>query len=285
MFASKQYELVDFGDGEKLERFAGVLVRRDCPAANQPKARPMEWDPCALSFSRQSNNGWGNLEQVPDRWTIELTSGINLELSPTPFGHLGLFAEQSVNWQWIDQRRDQLNGLRVINLFAYTGATTLALAAAGASVTHVDSAHKVVRWARKNAELSGLEQAPIRWIVDDALTFIRREIKRGRPYDMVVADPPAFGHGLKRQAWKLERDMGELLKGLSTLTGGKMKMGLLTGHSLGYGARDLASDMARGFQIPRSTLHTGQMNLKTRAGRALESGFYVRFDDRQDKGD
>ena len=285
MFTSNQYELVDFGNGEKLERFAGVLVRRDCPAANGPKANPRAWDNRALSFSRQSRDGWINLDQVPKEWTIQLASGVSLELSPTPFGHLGLFPEQWVNWQWVDDRRERLHGLRVLNLFAYTGATTLALATAGASVTHVDSARKVVGWARKNAELSGLGDAPIRWIVDDALSFVRREIKRGRQYDMVVADPPAFGHGLKRQAWKLERDMVELLEGLATLTRDEMKVGLLTGHSLGYGAPDLARDMARAFQVPRSALDTGQMNLNTAAGRKLKSGFYVRFDGWRQKGD
>ena len=277
MFATNQYELVDFGDGQKLERFSGVLVRRDCPAANRSKASPKLWEARALSFSRQSKEGWGNLDQVPSPWTVQLNSGVSMTLSPTPFGHLGLFAEQSVNWEWIDQQRDQLRGLRAINLFAYTGATTLALAAAGASVTHVDSARKVVGWARENAQLSGLAHAPIRWIVDDALTFTRREIKRGRQYDMVVADPPAFGHGLKRQAWKLERDMGELLNNLAILCGGSKKIGLLTAHSLGYDAPDLAADVARAFQLSRSKLDTGQMNLKTRKGRELESGFYVRF--------
>ncbi len=277
MFATNQYELVDFGDGEKLERFAGVLVRRDCPAAHRSKANPKLWKSHVLSFSRQSKQGWDNLDQVPSPWTVQLNSGVSMGLSPTPFGHLGLFAEQSVNWEWIGQHRDQLRGLRAINLFAYTGATTLALAAAGASVTHVDSARKVVGWARQNAQLSGLEHAPIRWIVDDALTFIRREIKRGRQYDVVVADPPAFGHGLKRQAWKLERDIGELLKNLANLCGGSIKMGLLTAHSLGYDEPDLAADVARAFQLSPSALDTGQMNLKTEEGRELESGFYVRF--------
>ncbi len=277
LFASNQYELVDFGDGQKLERFAGVLVRRDCPAATRPRTRPAEWDSRAVSFSRDSNVGWQHLDRVPERWTLQWSSGISLQLAPTPFGHLGVFAEQSLNWQWITDMRDQLSGLRAINLFAYTGATTLALAAAGASVTHVDSARKVVGWARKNAELSGLQDAPIRWIVDDALTFIRREIKRGQQYDIVVADPPSFGHGLKRQAWKLDRDMGPLLGDLAALTGGKMKMGLLTGHSVGYGSTELASDMARAFQVPRDVLNAGKMNLKTRDGLELESGYYVRF--------
>lgn len=277
LFASNQYELVDFGDGEKLEKFSGVLVRRDCPAATQPKTRPAEWGTRCLSFSRESNSGWSNLDLVPDRWTTDLSSGISLQLSPTPFGHLGVFAEQSVNWRWIGEMRDKLHGLRAINLFAYTGATTLALAVAGVHVTHVDSARKVVGWARKNAELSGLTAAPIRWMVDDALSFVRREIRRGKQYDIVVADPPSFGHGLKRQAWKLDSDMGPLLGDLATLTRGNMKMALLTGHSVGYGSTELASDMARAFQVPRDGLNAGKMNLKTRDGLELESGYYVRF--------
>ena len=277
MFASNQYELVDFGDGEKLERFSGILVRRDCPAANQPKSKPAEWDPRAVSFSRESNQGWINLDRIPQRWTMELSSGIVLELSPTPFGHLGMFAEQSVNWQWIGQRRGQLEGLRAINLFAYTGATTLALATAGASVTHVDSARKVVSWARRNAELSGLATAPIRWIVDDALSFVRREIRRGKQYDIVVADPPSFGHGVKRQAWKFDRDLGALLKDLAMVTDGSLRMALVTGHSVGYGAIDLAQDVARHLRISRTKLDTGNMNLTTIGGADLMAGYYVRF--------
>ena len=276
MFESDQYELLDFGDGEKLERFAGTLVRRDCPAANRRKAHSQIWNQRCLSFSRDSKQGWRNLDLLPDDWTLDW-NGIRLMLQPTPFGHLGVFAEQAQNWEWIRQGKWDLDGLQAINLFAYTGATTLALAGAGAAVTHVDSARTVVQWARQNAAASGLGEAPIRWIVDDVLSYLGREIKRGKQYDIVIADPPSFGHGVKRQGWKIERDMTELLRRLAVLTQGETRLALVTGHSIGRGPVDLADEVAREFGLERSQLITGEMNLETVAGSRLSSGYYVRF--------
>ena len=276
MFESDQYELLDFGDGEKLEKFAGTLVRRDCPAANRPKANPQIWNQRCLTFSRDSKQGWMNLDLLPVDWAIQWNR-LRLLLQPTPFGHLGVFAEQAQNWDWIQPSKGSMEGLHAINLFAYTGATTLALAAAGAAVTHVDSARTVVQWARRNAAASGLGDAPIRWIIDDALSFVGREIKRGKHYDIVVADPPSFGHGVKRQGWKIDRDMTELLRRLAVLTQGRTKMALVTGHSVGLGPLELADEVAREFGLKRKMLMTGEMDLETVAGSRLSSGYYVRF--------
>ena len=137
---------------------------------------------------------------------------LKFALRCTPFGHVGLFPEQAANWDWIaDCVRCAGRPLEVLNLFAYTGGATLAAAAAGASVVHVDAARNIIAWARRNAELSGLEKSPIRWIVDDALTFVRREVRRGRRYDAVILDPPTYGHGPRGQSWKIDSDLRELL--------------------------------------------------------------------------
>ena len=177
-------------------------------------ARPELWREPHASYDRNAahRGSWQPAGFLPAAWAIR-HDGWSLELRPTPFGHLGVFPEQAANWDWLAERiRQAGRPLRLLNLFAYTGGSTLAAAAAGAEVVHVDAARNVVTWARHNAQLSGLDAAPIRWIAEDVQKFVAREIRRKNEYDGVILDPPSYGHGPRGQAWNLPRDLGPLLE-------------------------------------------------------------------------
>ena len=205
----KDYEVIDTSEGEKLERWGDYLLVRPDPQVIWTTARRHRgWKHPNARYHRSSKGG-GEWEffDLPEQWTIryrELTFG----LKPFSFKHTGLFPEQAVNWDWfaglIRQRRSQGRQVRVLNLFAYTGGATLAAAEAGAAVTHVDASKGMVGWAKENAALSGLKDAPIRWLVDDCGKFVEREIRRGNHYDGIIMDPPSYGRGPKGEIWKIE---------------------------------------------------------------------------------
>ena len=281
MFAPQHYELIDFGDGEKLERFAGKIVRRVCPTAyDWAKADPANWASdlrYQLDPKSSARGAWRDNPNTSD-WTLPFAS-LKLQLKPTPYGHLGIFPEQAVNWKWFLNSPNDFRGAKVLNLFAYTGATSLVLASLGANVVHVDSAKSVVAWARENAALSGLKEAPIRWIVEDAVKFVSREIKRGNRYDLMIADPPSFGHGPKKQSWKYERDIEPLVESLAELKSENFKGLLLSGHTEPFESQKnyLRQLVGRCFgDSAGSRLQTGPMNLRTISGRELPSGYFVR---------
>ncbi len=199
-------------------------------------------------------------------------------LKLTPTGQLGVFCEQAENWEWFANLPFDIRGLKALNLFAYTGGTTLALARQGAHVVHVDSAKNVVNWARSNAEISQLQGSPIRWINDDAIRFVQREIKRGNFYDIIVADPPAVGHGMKRMTWKFTRDIASLFDMLGRLTVDRCSAVLITGHTAGFDGNDLLA-LAESCL---GTAHTGRsesgrLDLFSTDGRGLNCGYFYRW--------
>ena len=203
------YELLDCGGGEKLERWGKyTLVRPDPQAIWTPPRRHPGWRQADARYARSSTGGgqWDK-KNLPERWQISY-GGLTFNIKPMNFKHTGLFPEQAANW---DFAREQIaragRPVSVLNLFAYTGGATVACAAAGASVCHVDAARGMVSWARENAKSSGLEEAPIRWIVDDCGKFVEREIRRGRRYDAVIMDPPSYGRGPSGEIWKLEENL------------------------------------------------------------------------------
>lgn len=277
MFTPDQYQLIDFGYRKKLERFSGVDVLRDCPAAaGRPHDPALYQSDGLMTFDRQGNR-WTCAEQRPIPWQIKHGS-MQLGLKPTPFGHVGAFCEQASNWGWLDGLSSIISGCKAINLFAYTGGTTLKLASHGANVVHVDSAKNVVNWARDNAAASGLQEKPIRWIVDDALTFVRREAKRGSKYDIIVADPPAFGHGGKKAGWKLQRDLPELLELLNKISVTSPTAILFTWHSQGVGERELHELVRSKFGLSGAGMQeSGPLDLEARDGRKLNCGYFFRW--------
>ena len=205
----KDYELLDCSDGEKLERWGKYILVRPDPQAiwRTPRSHP-GWKRHDARYARSSTGGgaWEK-KQVPERWTVDY-GNLTFNIKPMNFKHTGLFPEQAANWDFVERQiKNAGRSVSVLNLFAYTGAATVACAAAGASVCHVDAAKGMVQWARENARSSGLEEAPIRWIVDDCAKFVEREIRRGRRYDAVIMDPPSYGRGPSGEVWKLEENL------------------------------------------------------------------------------
>jgi 23S rRNA (cytosine1962-C5)-methyltransferase len=192
---------------------------------------------------------------------------------------VGLFPEQSENWRWIEARvADAGRPLKVLNLFAYTGGSTLAAAVAGAEVVHVDGSNSVVSWARRNAELTGLTDAPIRWIVEDVRKFVQREIRRGSTYDALILDPPSYGHGPKGESWKLEQDLEPLLSDCARLTANRLAFVLVTCHTSGVGPTALRAQMRRAFSgVGRTDVFAGLLRLAMADGRCLPSGIVARW--------
>ena len=201
----KDYELLDCGSGEKLERWGQqILVRPDPQAIWESERKHRGWRTANARYSR-SNTGGGHWDKnkLPESWPIAYKD-LKFQVKPMNFKHTGLFPEQAANWDFaMDKIRNAGREIRVLNLFAYTGGATVACAAAGASVCHVDAAKGMVAWAKENAKCSGLSEAPIRWIVDDCAKFVEREIRRGKTYDAIIMDPPSYGRGPGGEVWKL----------------------------------------------------------------------------------
>ena len=208
------YEVIDTSDGEKLERWGKYCLVRPDPQViwNTPKA-DRRWRMHDARYARSNTGGgkWSD-NRLPERWQVNYKELV-FNVKPMNFKHTGVFPEQAVNWDFsMEQIRNAHRPVQVLNLFAYTGGATLAAAAAGASVCHVDAAKGMVAWARENAKSSGLDKKPIRWIIDDCAKFVEREIKRGRQYDAIIMDPPSYGRGPSGEIWKLEKDLYPFLQ-------------------------------------------------------------------------
>jgi 23S rRNA (cytosine1962-C5)-methyltransferase len=281
MFEPDQYQLCDFGGGRKLERFGGVLVDRPAPGALGSPRDADAWAEASARFEREQaprlEGKWSVARPLPAEW-LAMHGGVAFAMELAPAGQTGLFAEQAPQWDWLDaQTRQAGPALEVLNLFGYTGGATLTATMAGAAVVHVDAAKGNLRWARRNAELSGLRDKPTRWIHEDALAFVRREIKRGREYHGVVLDPPTYGHGPNGQEWRLDRDLPELLAGVAALTRARRGFVLLTSHTPGFGPRELATSLAGSLDADHSKIEAGELELIARDGRSLPSGAFARF--------
>lgn len=283
MFASDEYQLLDFGGGRKLERFGAYVIDRPSPAAaSGSRSDPAAWARADARYDRAAgqHGAWTFARQIAETWPIRF-GPMTLELKATESGQVGLFPEQAENWEWIAERvRTAGRPLKILNLFAYTGASTLAATAAGAEVTHVDAASNAVTWARRNAALSNMESASIRWIMDDALKFGRRELKRGHHYDAVILDPPSYGHSPKGATWKLDKHLGELLDLCWKLTSASRAFLLLTCHSgdlaTARGLLEAASRTAPHLK-QEGTIEASDMLLTSREGDQLPSGASVRW--------
>ena len=231
----KDYEVLDTSEGEKLERWGKYLLVRPDPQViwNTPKEDPC-WRKYDARYNRSSTGGgkWSNL-RLPERWQVRYKE-LTFNVKPMNFKHTGVFPEQAANWDFIMQTiRSAGRPVSVLNLFAYTGGATLAAAAAGASVCHVDAAKGMVAWAKENAKVSGLADAPIRWIVDDCAKFVEREIRRGKTYDAIIMDPPSYGRGPGGEVWKLEDNLFPFVKLCSQVLSDKPLFVIINSYTTG----------------------------------------------------
>ena len=205
----QDYEVIDTGDGEKLERWKNIVLRRPDPQAIWPKQEPELWEKADAWYHRSARGGgeWEFRKKMPEKWTVNYRD-LKFYVRPTGFKHTGLFPEQAVNWDWMAGLiKNAGRPVKVLNLFGYTGGATIACARAGAHVTHVDAAKGMVQWAGENRELSKIDETSTRWIIEDAGKFVAREIRRGNKYDGILMDPPSYGRGPGGEVWKLENEL------------------------------------------------------------------------------
>jgi 23S rRNA (cytosine1962-C5)-methyltransferase len=275
------YELLDCGDFEKLERFGEFITIRPEPQAVWPKLLTEgEWKSKAhVRFVQKTSNSgeWQKLKKMPDQWRMKYTlinnEDIVFRLGLTAFKHVGIFPEQASNWDYIVESVGKMKTAkpRVLNLFAYTGGASLAAAAAGAEVTHVDSIKQVVSWSNENMQLSGLED--IRWMVEDALKFVQREVRRGNTYHGIILDPPAFGHGPKGEKWKLEENIAEMMRGVLQILDPKEHFLILNAYSLGLSALVIENLLK---EHAGNALSIGELYLQAKTGVKLPLGVFGR---------
>lgn len=237
----KDYEVLDCSNGEKLERWGDYILVRPDPQVIWDTPKTLKgWKKMNGHYHRSSRGGgeW-KFFNLPEQWTINYKS-LTFNLKPFSFKHTGLFPEQATNWDWFSDliskekiKRGNDNPVKVLNLFAYTGGATLAAAAAGANVTHVDASKGMVNWAKENAVSSGLKDAPIRWLVDDCVKFVEREIRRGNKYDAIIMDPPSYGRGPKGEIWKIEDSIHSFVKLCTQILSDKPLFFLINSYTTG----------------------------------------------------
>ena len=279
--SKSDYSLLDSGNGKKFERFGDITLVRPCAQAVwQPSLPATEWNRATASFDREEGNRWEGRGRLPDAWNIRIDN-LAFKLSGTNFGHLGIFPEQRGQWRWITQTiNSQISNSQnpqILNLFAYSGGSTLAAAVAGAGVCHLDASRGMVQWARENAELNRLANAPVRWIADDAHRFMEREIRRGRTYDAIILDPPTFGRGTQNETYKIEDDLQKTLSLCLSLLSQNPLFLLLSCHTPGYTPVVLNNILRQSTAALGGVVESGEMLLTGTAPLPLPSGAYARW--------
>ncbi len=270
------YELIDSGGNRKLERFgAYTLVRPETQSVWEPK-NPDAWKRADAEFVFAAGKGSWKKKKMPDSWECGWDA-VRFSLRLTSFKHVGLFPEQAENWKWLGERAGALEHPKVLNLFGYTGVASIALAKHGALVTHVDASKQANTWAKDNARLSEVPEGGIRYLLDDALAFAEREVRRGSVYEGILLDPPAFGRGPKSEVWRIEESLAPLLRALAKLLSPKRgSFFLLNGYAAGFSPQSFIQAVADVF--PNEDGEFGELQIEERGtGRVVPSGIYTRF--------
>lgn len=278
------YELIDAGGGARLERFGEHVTDRPHGGAYGERRAPERWAEADLRFDRDA--GWSGraLARASEGWSAAI-GGVHLLLRPTDAGQVGCFPEHAAMLPWLRERVElrgvtaptDAGSVRVLHLFAYSGLVTLAVAAAGAAVAHVDAARPAVAWARRNAALNGLGEARIRWLVDDARAFVARERRRGSRYDGIVLDPPTYGHGASGRPWRLDTDLDPLLTDCRAVLSPDGFL-LLTAHTEHVGEDQLAGRLGVALRRGTGDIETGDLRLDATSGASLGLGVFARWD-------
>jgi len=272
------YALLDSGDEKRLEKFGKYILIRPCSQAVWRPKQPHLWEQAHALFTRDEGNQWKFYKKIPAAWDMQLGNFI-FKIVPTDFGHLGIFPEHVEQWGWMQGVIEHARrpAPSVLNLFAYSGAATLHLAKCGAKVCHLDASKKSVSWAADNAKANDMESSPIRWIIDDVLKFLKREIRRGTRYDAILIDPPSFGKGAKGEVFKIEKDIQELLQLCKEVLVDKPLFILFTCHTPGFTPsvmKYLLEEMMRDFS---GKIESGEMLISSLTTVALPSGVYARW--------
>lgn len=273
--AQQEYELIDSGAREKLEQFGPYRLIRPCPVALWGKKCSKQlWQEADASFHREEEReGWRG-KKLPESWLIEYL-GLKFKIKPTDFGHLGLFPEHALHWDWMESKLEKKS--RVLNLFAYSGAATIALAKKGVEVCHLDASKGMVHWAKENAFLNHLKEAKIRYIIDDALKFLKREEKRQSYYDAIILDPPSFGRGSKKEVFKIEEDVLLLLHLCKKVLSKNPQFFLFTSHTPSFTPALLSHLLQEIFPKEKGKIEGGEMLLPSQYSYSLPAGTYARW--------
>lgn len=279
---SPDYELLDSGDGEKLERYGSVILRRPDPQALWHQSHAALWKEAHGTFVREGRDGrWNFTKPVPEKWTIHF-GDLAFHIRPTAFKHTGIFPEQEPNWDWMRQcLRGAGRPVSVLNLFGYTGGASLACAQTGAKVCHVDASKASIGWAKDNAQASGLAEQPIRWILDDAKAFVKRELRRGNHYDAIVMDPPAFGRGPDGDVWQIEDDFLPLVDECKRLLSDHPLFFAINGYAAGYSQLAYRYNLQDMIGKHGGSIESGELTLlESKGGRYLPCGIFARWSEK-----
>jgi len=279
------YRLLDSGNGRKLERFGKIIVDRPEPQALwRPLVDETQWAGAHAVFSAsddEESGRWRTLKPVPDDWPVRLENVVTLTCRLSAFRHLGIFPEQLPHWRWMLAALKQHAAPerpRVLNLFAYTGAATLLAAHAGAEVTHVDASKKAIAWAKDNQAVSGLKDAPVRWMLDDARKFVQREVRRGRKYDVILVDPPKFGRGPNNETWDLFVDLPDMLRNCAALVAGPRSSLILTAYAIRASALMLDQLCREALAEKAGRFESGELAIREQGGaRAVPTSLFTRW--------
>lgn len=278
---ASDYELIDSGEGRKLERFGDVVVDRPCVQGLWKKSLPVaEWKKADAYFERitDKEGRWKKHGRFPQSWNIRIDD-VTLKVSPTPFGHMGLFPEHLTTWRWLKERIQAIpvKQPRVLNLFAYSGASTMVCAKAGAFTVHLDASRPIIGWAKENAALSKIDEKSVVWVLEDVNKFLEREIRRGRKYDGIILDPPSFGRGPKKELFKIESDLIRLLSSChQLLEDGPERFVLSSCHTPGITPQILENLVAQEFGREGEIL-SGEMMNPARSGYPLPTGLFCHW--------
>ncbi|EPP37772.1 Ribosomal RNA large subunit methyltransferase K/L [Chlamydia avium] len=271
------YTLLDSGEGKKLERFGSVTLIRPSCVAIWPKSSPDLWKDACAEYRRRGEDGqWYSLHtSVPKEWRISLR-GIDCTLKPTSFGHLGIFPEHSNFWSGLEAAINNCEKCCVLNLFAYTGSTSIFASKCGATVYHVDSSKSAIKWAQKNVENNSLPEKRIFWVIEDVFAFLKREIRRKKKYDMILLDPPSYGRGTRGETFKIDRDLFDLLVLCSHLLSSRCSYVLLTSHTPGHTPALLYNLVKRALPLDSTRWKVGESFCGS-GDQVLPSGVFAQW--------
>ena len=278
----KDYEILDMANGEKLERWGNIyLIRPDPQIIWKDKSYPNKWNMANARYNRSNTGGgaWEYKKRLPESWQIKYK---NLTFNVKPMGskHTGLFPEQAVNWDWMIKKiKDSKREINVLNLFAYTGGATVACLSAGAKVCHVDSSKGMTTWAKENVESSGLRDRPVRFIIDDVIKFVQREIRRERKYDAIIMDPPSYGRGKNGEVWQFENNISDLVELCTKVLSDDPLFFLINSYTTGISSKVLENLLYLNMKKYKGIISSGEIGLPMKDSKlVLPCGIYGRWE-------